>query len=536
MIFRRLKINIAIHTAILLIIGMTLIGFVALHTFQRILIQSESERGHLLLKTLESHATLFLDPLTGKINDEFKYMFQEMVLNAGFCYALLTDSKSKQQIEIGQNESAFDNHIDKIASTALQTGKPFSQLTGVTWDVLGKQPRYAVFAIPLFGQNRVVASISVVFDLEKNYLFFRQTQFVLFILMLINTAILTFIGMFSMGKIIIKPIQRLVNRVDAFNENDNQVFFSDKKDSEFNTLSKSINSMVRRIALDKEKLQQTIRSLEKSNSELKQAQNDVIHAEKMASVGRLTAGIAHEIGNPIGIVMGYMELLGQDDINDDERSEFLTRTEAEIGRIDVIIKQLLNYSRTSNYRSDTVSVHQVILDTLEIVKFQPVISAIKIRSELTAKNDSVRASADQLRQVCLNLILNATDAIAVSTNSDNGQILITSALRTNTDVGVNPNAPAGPNNEPSASTRQSPVLTVSFIDNGTGIAPTDIDYIFDPFFTTKDPGKGTGLGLSVSFKIIERLGGVISAASDGTDGTTMTIQLPLYYESSSDSL
>jgi len=517
MIFRGLKLNIAIHTAILLIIGMTLIGFVAQHTFQRILIQSESERGHLLLKTMESHAAVFIDSTTGEINDEFQYMFQEMVFNAGFCYALLTDIKAERHIEIGVNESAFDGHIDTIVSTAMRTGKPFSQLTGVTWDVWGKQPRYAVFAIPLFGHNRVAAGIGVVFDLEKNYLFFRQTQFVLFILMLINTAVLTFIGMFSMGKIIINPIKRLVNRVDAFNEDDRQIFLNDKKDSEFNTLSKSINSMVRRIALDKEKLQQTIRSLEQSNSELKQAQNDIIRAEKMASVGRLTAGIAHEIGNPIGIVMGYMELLGQDDVTDDERSEFLTRAENEISRIDVIIKQLLNYSRTSDYQSETVSVHQVVRDTLEIVKFQPVMSAITIRSELMAQNDSVRADTGQLRQVCLNLILNAADAIADSTNSDNGQLSVTSELHT----------PAASNAESSASTRQPAVLQVRFTDNGSGIAPADIDYIFDPFFTTKEPGKGTGLGLSVSFKIIERLGGVISAVSDGTEGTTMTIQLPL---------
>jgi len=517
-------------------IGMALIGFVAIHTFQRILIQSETGRGHLLLKAMESQAAIFFDPLTGEINDEFKYMFQEMVLNAGFCYALLTDSKSERQIEIGLNEDAFDSHISKIVSDAMQTGKSSSQLTGVTWDVLGEQPRYIVLAIPLFGQNRVAAGVGVVFDLDKNYSFFRQTQFVLFILMLINTAILTLIGMFSMGKIIVRPIQRLVNRVDAFNEDDHKIFFNDKKNNEFNVLSNSITSMVRRIDLDKEKLRQTIRSLKQSNSELKQAQNDVIRAEKMASVGRLAAGIAHEIGNPIGIVMGYMELLGQDDITDNEHAEFLTRAGDEIGRIDLIIKQLLNYSRTSDNQSEIVSVHQVIRDTLEIVKFQPVMAALKIRSELTAQHDSVKADANQLRQVILNLILNAADAIVDSTNRDNGQLLITSVLLTDTEIGTELHTSATSHAESSIAPRQSAVLKVSFTDNGSGIALTDIDYIFDPFFTTKEPGKGTGLGLSVSFKIIERLGGVISAVSDGIEGTTMTIQLPLCRAASAESL
>ncbi len=507
MIFHGLKLNIAIHTAIILIIGMTLIGLVALNTFQRLLINSELDRGDLLLKAMSHHSADFFNPQTGEIDAEFKYLFQEMVLGAGFCYARLTDAKSHQRIEIGLQESAFNQHLTQTIKTAMQSGKPSTALTGTTWDVWGRQPRYAVMAAPLFGKTDIRAGVGIVFDFDKKYLFFRQTQFILFVLMLTNTVILTFIGTFSMGKIIVRPIQRLVDRMDAFTENDQQIFFTDKKNNEFNVLSKSINSMVRRIAQNKEKLEDTILSLEESNNELKRAQNNIIRAEKMASVGRLAAGIAHEIGNPIGIVMGYMELLGQDDITPEEHADFLTRASDEIARIDVIIKQLLNYSRTSSIQNDTVSVHKVIQDTLDIVNIQPVMARVEIQTRLKAENDVVIADTNQLRQVCLNLILNAADAIAESDKRDKGELLITTEL--------------------GGLEGSSPVLIIQFRDNGAGIAPKDIRNVFDPFFTTKEPGKGTGLGLSVSFKIIERLGGVITAHSDEGIGTTMTIQLPL---------
>jgi signal transduction histidine kinase len=269
--------------------------------------------------------------------------------------------------------------------------------------------------------------------------------------------------------------------------------------------------MLRRISADKEKLRSTVNSLEKANLELKKAQQEMIRAEKLASVGRLSAGIAHEIGNPIGIVIGYLELIKQKDTPDAEKIEYIHRTETEIERINTIIRQLLEISRPSNAGLKVVSVHELIDDIAEVLNVQPLMSDVALECRLEAENDRVLADSNQLRQVFLNLIINAADAISSEGQSDNGKLLIRSAL-----TGETPDQPPGSKTH----------LKITFIDNGPGIPEENIGNIFDPFYSTKEPGKGTGLGLSVSFMIVEGFGGKMTVSSDIGQGTTMTLLLP----------
>jgi signal transduction histidine kinase len=229
-------------------------------------------------------------------------------------------------------------------------------------------------------------------------------------------------------------------------------------------------------------------------------------------VGRLSAGIAHEIGNPIGIVMGYLELIKQKDISNAERDEYIHRTEAEIERINTIIRQLLEISRPSNAGLKVVSVHDLIDDIAEVLDMQPLMSSIALERRLEAQNDKVLADSNQLRQVFLNLMINATDAISSDGKAVNGKLLIQSSL-----TGETPEQPQEPKTH----------LKIMFVDNGPGIPEENIGNIFDPFYTTKEPGKGTGLGLSVSFMIIEGFGGKMTVSSDIGEGTTMTLLLPI---------
>jgi len=149
--------------------------------------------------------------------------------------------------------------------------------------------------------------------------------------------------------------------------------------------------MLKRISADKKKLRSTVLSLERANLELKKAQRDIIRAEKLASVGRLSAGIAHEIGNPIGIVIGYLELLRQPDSTEDERDEYIQRTEEEIERINSIIRQLLEVSRPSNSGRTAVSLHNLINDTADVLHVQPLMSNIELALDLAAPDDTVLA-------------------------------------------------------------------------------------------------------------------------------------------------
>jgi signal transduction histidine kinase len=303
----------------------------------------------------------------------------------------------------------------------------------------------------------------------------------------------------------------LAKRAEDYKEDDDVLFSVRKEDNELQRLSTALNGLLRRLSAEKAKLRATVTSLEAANAELKKAQIEVIRAEKLASVGRLSAGIAHEIGNPISIVTGYLDLLKQADLPGQERKEYLDRAEKEIERISAIIRQLLEISRPSHGGSRRISVHEIIGSMERVLNVQPFMSHVRLTTELGASADDVRADSNQLRQVFLNLIINAADAISARGPGAQGEVVV--ATDNSTPTGRSPESSPG-------------WVQIHIRDNGSGIAEENLANIFDPFFTTKEPGKGTGLGLSVSFMIIESFGGSMRAESKVGHGTCMTVSLP----------
>jgi signal transduction histidine kinase len=159
-----------------------------------------------------------------------------------------------------------------------------------------------------------------------------------------------------------------------------------------------------------------------------------------------------------------------------------------------------------------VSVHAIIGEMARVLDVQPFMSHVRLATDLGARRDVVTADPGQLRQVFLNLIINAADAISSKGPGAAGDLIIA------TDNSTAAGAAAGSNGSR---------LRVRFSDNGSGIAEENLTNIFDPFFTTKEPGKGTGLGLSVSFMIIESFGGHLQVESAAGQGTCMTVSLPV---------
>ena len=512
MFFHNLKTNIAIHLVVLLVIGMVLINFVVINVAQKMLLQSEISKGYIFLSGLENSFNALSKSENFSIDSDYRHVVDSMLSDAGFSSALMIDANSNE-IYSDSNRFALRGELKAFTQQTIQSGKKNTRLVGSTWGVFWKQSQNALVSIPLFRNGSVVVGASVVVPLENVYKNLRQTQYLLFIYILINTIVLSLIGFYRMTKATVKPLQRLVERADEYSENDEIFFRYEKGDNEFGKLSRALNSMLKHIAEDKEKLKRTVLSLEKANLDLKQAQKEIIQAEKLASVGRLSSGIAHEIGNPIGIISGYLELLKQDDIAGGDKKEFILRTENEINRINTIIKQLLDFSRPSSEGLKPISVHEIIEDTMTVFKFQPLMSDIHLVLNLAAKTDIVLANPDQLRQVFLNLIINAADAIGPTKDRLKGNITITSEIVNATQADS-----SGPVN----------MLKINYIDNGIGIEKENLGNLFDPFYTTKEPGKGTGLGLSVSFMIVEGMGGKIKASSKKDQGATMTILLPLY--------
>jgi two-component system, NtrC family, sensor kinase len=220
------------------------------------------------------------------------------------------------------------------------------------------------------------------------------------------------------------------------------------------------------------------------------------HSEKMASIGLLAAGVAHEVNTPLTGISSYTQMLRDQVGAADPRAGLLEKIEKQTFRAAKIINNLLNFSRAGGVEVETLDVNKVLLDVLSLIEHQLTTSNIKVRRELAAQLPPVRGNENRLQQVFFNLILNARDAMP------RGGWL---TLMTHAD---------------------DEAVVIEVKDTGEGIRREDIKRIYDPFFTTKGMGRGTGLGLAVSYGIVQEHGGAIFVDSAPGKGTTFTVTLP----------
>ena len=511
MFARALKSTVIISMSLLLFIGMSLVDIVAVRTFQKHAIQAEVNTCTLLVRLVENYLSGTEDLSSVPLSPQLKNGILHVFRDNGISCARIQSLKNSVVLLFGKN-CAENYQLEKIVSKTIESGQPRIEFSGSVWGVYWWQREWLVFSTPLRVGGAEVGGIVLRRNLKDLYRELRSAQKYVFIYLFVNIVILTFIGFHRLFKVFLEPIERLAKRAENYQETDGAFFPVRKQDNELQVLSRSLNSMTRRITEDKIKLQDAVHRLEKTNTELNKAQEEIIRAEKLASVGRLSSGIAHEIGNPIGIIMGYLELLKQGDIPKQEKLDYILRTEKEINRMDTVIRQLLDLSRPLAVNSSVVSVHEVIDDIANVLNVQPLMSNIELTLSLKARSDQVLADPNQLRQVFLNLVINAADAIAADGEGKQGKLEINSDI-SETSLDQKNNIAKS--------------IDIRFIDNGPGISQKVLDNIFDPFFTTKAPGKGTGLGLYVCFMIIDSMGGKIQAHSREGRGTTMAITLPL---------
>lgn len=230
-----------------------------------------------------------------------------------------------------------------------------------------------------------------------------------------------------------------------------------------------------------------------------QTQAQLSHSEKLASVGRLAAGVAHEINNPLTGVLTFSKLLLEDDAIPSEAREDLKVIVDETTRCREIVKNLLDFARETTPEISLVNINGVIEKVLEIVRYQSLFQNITIKEQFNPELPAIPIDPNQIQQVIMNLVLNAAEAMP-----DSGTLTIS------TNYGADRH-----------------FIKISVKDTGTGIAKEDIERIFDPFFTTKEHDKGTGLGLSVSYGIVQKHKGNITVTSQVGRGSTFEVNLPV---------
>jgi len=329
----------------------------------------------------------------------------------------------------------------------------------------------------------------------------RIARLLLFYLVLTGVCVALF-SYVLLTYLIVRPLSRLTASAEQFGQGTLQHHVEERGSAEAVRLARAFNRMATLLRAEREALTQRLVELERTTRELQRTQGQLIHGEKLASVGRLAAGVAHEIGNPLTAISGLIELLRMGDLERPQQQEFLQRIAAETDRIHGIIRELLDFARHDGPKAELdqrCELSLAIDDAVKLVRPQKESREVQISVEVQAGLGEVVGSRARLTQVVLNLLLNAIDAL-----DGHGQIAIHARLAAEADAAL---------------------LRVS--DDGPGIAPEIAQHLFEPFSTTKPAGKGTGLGLAVTHTIVEGLGGSIRAGNGEHAGAWFEVRLPL---------
>jgi two-component system NtrC family sensor kinase len=282
---------------------------------------------------------------------------------------------------------------------------------------------------------------------------------------------------------------------------------------DFGRVAGSFNTMAAALQESKLQMEELVQTLETKvqvrTRELLAARAEVAQGEKLASIGVLASGIAHELNNPLTGVLTFTSLLRKKAAEGSEDAEDLDLVIRETRRCASIIKRLLDFAREKVPTSGNYQLNQVVMDTVRIVDNPASLQKVRIVCELDEDLPLIWGDPDLIKQVVMNLVVNAQQAIAGS-----GEVTVRTRL-----------CSVSGSSQGDAERTAMVELTVS--DNGSGIAPENLERIFDPFFTSKEPGKGTGLGLSVSHGIVRTHGGRIQVESILGEGSTFHVFLPV---------
>ncbi|MBE9529605.1 MAG: HAMP domain-containing protein [Proteobacteria bacterium] len=342
----------------------------------------------------------------------------------------------------------------------------------------------------------------------------------------VDSVIIILFGVYFFSRSISRPIKGLEEATTriASGAFDERVDIS--VDNEVGRLAASFNTMAERIESE-------IVALESVNSKLVSTQEELLRTSTLAALGRMAAGIAHEVGNPLGAVQGYLEILGAGESRSEEEQDIIRRTTEEVARIDKILREFLDVARPSPARSPgSVDVNSVVQETVLDLSAHKDMALVTVRTSFGAALPAVAIDPDRLRQVLVNLLLNAAHSmddiegervVSVETSLEKRGEKAGEKAESETDASMP--LRRRDDRRPAVDTGAESIA-IRITDHGRGVDAESAKKIFEPFFSTKEVGHGTGLGLFVSDMIIKAHRGSIAFDSAIGTGSTFTVILP----------
>lgn len=420
---------------------------------------------------------------TTEIVDKIKeIVFQDQVYKGkdiGTVTIFFDDVRISTNVKQSDNTRAVGSRLSKeVYDYVIKNGKVWGDRAFVVnnWYITAYKPI-------MDPEGRIIGAIYTGL-MEEPFKIPQKIIMLFFIIALCVTAIASLVLIFFYTRVVMRPIENVLVTIQKIKNGDLSARCKIQQPGEMGLLSKTINQMARSLEQSVNKLQEDTKI-------------QLMQSEKLASVGRLAAGVAHEINNPLTGVLTFAHFLKEKKTNDKSDLHDIDVIIQETTRVRDIIRGLLDFARQTPSNKAMINVNETIQLLLNLIKGQKEFRNILIVENYSENLPELCADKNQLQQVFLNLILNAGEAI-----SGSGTITISTSLVDNN-------------------------IRITIADTGCGISSEDIDKIFDPFFTTKPVGKGTGLGLSVSYGIIQQHGGSISCESKQYEGTVFKILFPL---------
>ncbi|MDD2337012.1 MAG: ATP-binding protein [Geobacteraceae bacterium] len=502
----------------LLIFTWLLLSLISFKTSEKDLLAQKSEEGRLLLATF---LHLLPEDLAAGVKPSAAHRFAKRLAEEKIFRGILVLDRNGKEIYRVADAAKEDAQLRQVLKTGTETASLSRN------DLL--LSRYA----PIRNGDVILGAARLTLSLAPEYDRLSRTRNIFLSYFLLDFLLLLVFGSYLLSRCIVLPIRQLLAVTGKIADGDLSSKVPVPGNQEIAELAESFNVMLAALRKKKDEVDDHIRSLERINNDLKIARQETIRTEKMASVGLLAAGTAHEIGTPLAAIMGYAGILREELQDDPLQSDYLGRIEAEAGRIDRIIRSMLDYARPSRREWEDVEILDVLQSTIDMLDGQGGLKNIVVSLSARESVPLLTADRQELQQVFANLIINARDAmpnggtltICVSVDGENdpdGTLQKGNVVRgrRRDDFRGAFFAPLNPRNE-------KHYLRVDVRDTGSGIAQENLEKIFDPFFTTKEPGKGTGLGLAVTARIVDSLGGRITVESIPGNGTTFIVWLPI---------
>jgi len=464
--------------ASLLLLTWLLLSIISFKTAEKDLLAAKNAHAAVLLKVIIASLPETLATASGES------LASALAAEPDFSGLLLVDGDARPIRRI-----ADQGAVDAMLLETLNSSTAHSQIAAQGMQLLS----YA----PVIENGRIKGAARLSLSLSGEHARLARSRTLFLGYFILDFILLLGLGAFMLRRIVVSPLERLLKATERVIAGDYSHPVHLPASQEIAGLADSFNLMQQGLKEKRDEVELHLCSLKEANRALQEARLETVRSEKMASVGLLAAGMAHEVGTPLAGIIGYTGILAEELADDPEKSDYLRRISADAGRIDRLVRELLNYARPVKPEIERICVKEFLGDLLAMLERQGVLKQIETRLTVAAGLPALYIDRHQLLQVMMNLVMNARDALS-----------------------------AGGYIEIDAVAESGDSIAISVRDSGGGIPPENLEKIFEPFFTTKEPGRGTGLGLAISARLVESFGGRLAVASELGQGATFTLKLP----------